>query len=82
MSLNKEMSLGVLLEEHSDVLSYLIWRGIELNADWLQEETLSGLCERWDIDWNDLKDEITEWLRDEVPRRHVAWNEPLYAGEE
>ena len=83
MTLTREMPLGVLQDEHPDVRAFLSWRGLEADADWLQDETLGELCERWELDWAELKAELTEWLREEAPRRQqVAWNEPLYAGEE
>jgi hypothetical protein len=82
MTLMEEMPLGVLLDEHQQLSAYLSWRGLDPDEDWLRGETLGALCERWGLDWAELVDEITEWLREETPRRHAVWNERLYSGEE
>jgi hypothetical protein len=82
MSWSEETRLTELLETQPELEAWLEWRGVDVSGGWELEETLGELCEQWDLEWEELTDELTEWLTEEEPVRMVEWNEPLQSGEE
>jgi len=82
MTFSEETPLAALLETHPDLSAYLEWRGVDVEDDWELSETLGAVCEQWDLDWEELLEELSVWLREEDEPRLVEWNEPLESGEE
>ena len=78
------LTLADLLADAPAVQDYLDWRGLEVDDAWDQDEPLSALCERWDIEWEELHEELLAWLEhtDESERELPEWHERLDGGEE
>ena len=83
--LHPELTVSALLEAAPDAQSWLSWRGLDELEEWDLEETLGELCAQWELDWEELAEELLGWLLHEDGDERAAsveWDEALSGGEE